>query len=294
MTGHMRLFVFGLGYSAGRFATAMRGRAEWIGGTVRTIDRAVELAAEPAVRPYVFDGGSPSVGVCEALKVATHLLVSIPPGENGDPVLAEHRETLRAAAGLKWIGYLSTVGVYGDRGGDRVDEATPPQPASKRGKRRVIAEVAWRKVAAELGVPLAIFRIAGIYGPGRNAFVNLAEGKAHRIVKPGQVFNRIHVDDIIAALVSTVGKDAAGVFNLADDEPAPPQDVVTFAAGLMGIDPPPEVPYDRADLSPMARSFYDENKRVSNSRTKQKLDLSLRYPTYREGLGAMWRDETWR
>jgi nucleoside-diphosphate-sugar epimerase len=294
MSGHIRLFVFGLGYSACRFAAAMRGRAEWIGGTVRTIEKAVELAAEPAVRPYVFDGRSPGVGVSEALKVATHLVVSIPPGERGDPVLAEHRQTLRAAAGLKWVGYLSTVGVYGDRGGDWVDEATPPRPVSERGKRRAAAEAAWREVAAERGLPLALCRIAGIYGPGRNAFVHLSEGKGHRIVKPDQVFNRIHVDDIVAALASAIAKDAAGVFNLADDEPAPPQDVIGFAAGLMGIDPPSEVPFDQADLPPMARSFYGENKRVSNRRTKQALGVSLRYPTYREGLAAMWRDETWR
>ena len=255
MTGHVRLFVFGLGYSARRFTAAMRGRAEWIGGTVRTIDKAVDLAADPTVRPYVFDGRSPGVGVSEALKVATHLVVSVPPGQSGDPVLAEHRETLRAATGLKWIGYLSTVGVYGDHRGDWVDETTPPRPASERGKRRAAAETAWTEAAAERGVPLAVCRIAGIYGPGRNAFVKLAEGKAHRIVKPDQVFNRIHVDDIVMALVDAAVNDAAGIFNLADDEPAPPQDVITFAAGLMGIDPPPEIPFEHPDLSPMARSF---------------------------------------
>ena len=143
-------------------------------------------------------------------------------------------------------------------------------------------------------MPLAIFRLAGIYGPGRNALVNLAEGKAHRIVKPGQVFNRIHVDDIAQVLSAAVNRDAAGIFNVADDEPAPPQDVVAYAASLMGVEPPPEIPFEDADLSPMARSFYGDNKRVANLRIRQELGVALRYPTYREGLGAMWREGTWR
>lgn len=294
MSDHIRLFVFGLGYSAGRFASAMKGRAEWVGGTVRGIEKAVALAAEPGVRPYVFDGTAPGVGVAEAAKVATHLLISIPPGETGDPVLAQHRATLSAASGLEWIGYLSTVGVYGDYGGAWVSEATTPHPKSDRALRRLAAEKAWAELAAERGVPLAIVRIAGIYGPGRNALVNLAEGKAHRIVKPGQVMNRIHVDDIVAALIAAVERKAEGVVNLSDDEPAPPQDVVMFAAGLMGIEPPPEVSFDEADLSPMARSFYGENKRVANRRLKDDVGVALMHPTYRDGLSALWRDETWR
>jgi nucleoside-diphosphate-sugar epimerase len=294
LSEHVRLFVFGLGYSGGRFAAAMRGRAEWIGGTVRGIEKAVAISAEPGIRPYVFDGKSPGVGVAEAVKVATHLVVSIPPGEGGDPVLAHHRATILAASGLKWIGYLSTVGVYGDYGGAWVSESTTPHPKSDRAKRRLAAEQAWTELAAERNLPLAILRLAGIYGPGRNAFVKLAEGKAHRVVKPGQVFNRIHVDDIVAALSAAVERSAAGVFDLADDEPAPSQDVVVFAAGLMGIDPPPEVPFDAAGLSPLARSFYGENKRVSNARVKQELGVAVLYPTYREGLSAMWAEGNWR
>ena len=294
MSQHIRLFVFGLGYSAGRLARAMRGRAEWIGGTVRGIEKAVALAAEPGIRPYAFDGASAGVGIAEAVKVATHMLVSIPPGEAGDPVLQHHRATILAAPGLTWIGYLSTVGVYGDYGGAWVSEATTPHPTSERATRRLAAEQAWAALAAERGVPLANFRIAGIYGPGRNAFGKLAAGEAHRVVKPGQVFNRIHVDDIVAALSAAVERSAGGLFNLADDEPAPPQDVVAFAAGLMGVDPPPEIPFDAAHLSPMARSFYGENKRVSNARVKQELGIALLYPRYREGLTAMWREGTWR
>lgn len=298
MSEHVRLFVFGLGYSAGRFARAMRGDAEWIGGTTRRIEKAVALAAEPGIRPYVFDGKSPGVGVAEAVKVATHIVVSVPPGEAGaaagDPVAAHHRATILATPGLKWTGYLSTVGVYGDYGGAWVSEATTPHPTSERAKQRLAAEQAWAALAAERGVPLAVFRVAGIYGPGRNALVNLAEGKAHRIVKPGQVFNRIHVDDIVAALAAAVARNATGIFNLADDEPAPPQDVVARAASLIGVEPPPEVPFDKADLSPMARSFYGENKRVSNQRIKQDLGVVLRYPSYRDGLRAMWGEGNWR
>lgn len=293
MSGPVRLFVFGLGYSAGRFARAMRGSAEWIGGTVRSVDKAVALSAEPGIRPYVFDGASPGLGVAEAVKVATHVLVSVAPGES-DPVLAHHRSSIAAAADLRWLGYLSTVGVYGDFGGAWVSERTTPHPKSARTVARLAAEQAWAAFAAERGVPLATFRLAGIYGPGRNAFVNLAEGKAHRIVKSGQVFNRIHVDDIVATLIAALSANAAGVFNVADDEPAPPEVVVAFAAGLMGVAPPPEVPLDNADLSPMARSFYGENKRVSNRRIREELGVTLRYPTYREGLAALWRDGTWR
>jgi nucleoside-diphosphate-sugar epimerase len=294
MSDHVRLFVFGLGYSALRFARAMRGSAEWVGGTVRTIDKAVALAGEAGIRPFVFDGRSTGVGVTEAAKVATHAVVSIPPGDDGDPVLAVHRATLEAAAGLRWIGYLSTVGVYGDAGGGWVDETSPLQPSSDRTRRRVAAEEAWTALSAERGVPLAIFRIAGIYGPGRNALVNLADGKAHRIVKPGQVFNRIHVDDIVAALVATATRTEAGIFNLADDEPAPPQDVVAYAARLMGVEPPPEVAFEQADLSPMARSFYGDNKRVSNARLRSMLLPTLAYPNYRLGLTRLWQSGTWR
>jgi nucleoside-diphosphate-sugar epimerase len=289
----VRLFVFGLGYSAGRFARAMRGSADWIGGTVRGIDKAVALSAQPFVRPYVFNGASPGLGISEAVKIATHVLVSVAPGE-WDPVLQHHRSSIAAAANLRWLGYLSTVGVYGDYGGAWVSESTTPHPKSDRAVQRLAAEKAWAELAAERGVPLATFRLAGIYGPGRNAFVNLSAGTAHRIVKPGQVFNRIHVDDIAAALTAALAADAAGIFNVADDQPAPPQDVVAFAAGLMGIEPPPEVPFDKAELSPMARSFYGENKRVSNRRLKADLGVALRYPTWREGLAAMWRDGTWR
>jgi nucleoside-diphosphate-sugar epimerase len=288
----LHLFVFGLGYSASRFAVAMKGEADWIGGTVRDVHHAVALAAK-GIRTFLFDGMYPGIGVAEAVRHATHLLVSIPPGD-GDPALAFHRASVLAAEHLQWIGYLSTVGVYGDHAGAWVDETTAATPTSARSVARVTAEKAWQALADERAVPLAILRIAGIYGPGRNAFVNLAEGTAHRIVKAGQVFNRIHVDDIAAVLRAAGGKRARGIFNLADDEPAPPDEVVAYAAKLMGVPPPPAVPFATADLSPMARSFYGENKRVGNARIKSELGMTLRYPTYREGLAALWRDGDWR
>ena len=289
MPDSMRLFVFGLGYSAGAFARTMVRQAEWVAGTVRSADK----AAGQGIAVIPWDGTAPAAEVSDALSAATHLLVSVPPGD-ADPVLACYAEAIRAAPRLTWIGYLSTVGVYGDYGGAWVSEVTTPHPRSARALQRIAAEKAWGQLAAGRRVPLAIFRLAGIYGPGRNALVNLAEGRAHRIVKPGQVFNRIHVDDIVHTLAAAIARNAAGLFNLADDEPAPPQDVVAFAASLMGVDPPPEVPFAEADLTPMARSFYGDNKRVANARIKQELGLALRHPTYREGLAAMWRERRWR
>ncbi len=293
MTSTIDLFVFGLGYSAGTFARVMKARARSIGGTVRSEEKAERLRAE-GLSALVFDGAAPGAGVGAALADATHLLVSIAPGEEGDPVLMHHAGDILAAPKLRWIGYLSTVGVYGNYGGAWVSETTTPHPVSERAKQRLVAEKAWAALSAERGVPLATFRIAGIYGPGRNAFVNLAEGKAHRIVKAEQVFNRIHVDDIVAALAASVTRGTVGVVNLADDEPSPPQDVVAYAAELAGIPPPPEMPFEKADLSPMARSFYGENKRVSNRRLRDELGVDLAYPNYRIALEAMWRTGTWR
>ena len=289
MSAGLRLFVFGLGYSAGALARAMAPQAERVAGTVRAPDR----PAGEGVLAIPWDGSAPSAEIVQALADTTHLLVSIPPGD-ADPVLVHFGAAIRSAPRLAWIGVLSTVGVYGDYGGAWVGERTTPHPKSARAQQRLAAEKAWGGLAAERGVPLAIFRLAGIYGPGRNALVNLAEGKAHRIVKPNQVFNRIHVDDIVETLAVAIARTAAGLFNVADDEPAPPQDVVAYAARLMGIDPPPEIAFAEAELSPMARSFYGDNKRVANARIRQELGIRLRFPSYREGLAALWRDGTWR
>lgn len=288
-----RLFVFGLGYSAGAFARSMIGRMGSVGGTVRTAEKAAALNDE-GIAAVVFDGTTRSDDVATALAEATHVIVSIAPGKDGDRVIAQHGADIRAAQNLRWIGYLSTVGVYGNYGGAWVSERTTPHPRPGRSTVRLAAEKAWQALAAGRDIPLATFRIAGIYGPGRNALKSIADGKARRIVKPGQVFNRIHVDDIAATLAAAVEKNATGIFNLTDDEPAPPQDVVAAAAELMGVAPPPEVPFAEADLSPMGRSFYGENKRVLNRRIRDELGVALSYPTYRDGLAALWADGAWR
>ncbi|KQT43196.1 NAD(P)-dependent oxidoreductase [Aureimonas sp. Leaf454] len=281
----MRLFVFGCGYSASAFVERLP-RESVAGVTTRSEAKASGFAAK-GLTPYLFDGEGPGEGIAAALARATHLLVSIAPGAAGDPVLRQHRDAIaRGCPALEWIGYLSTVGVYGDHGGAWVDEETPLAPVSARSRERVEAERLWTVVAEARGVPLAILRLSGIYGPGRNAIVNLAEGKARRLVKPDQVFNRIHVADIAGSLALLAEQRTGGVFNVTDDEPAPPQDVVEHAARLVGAAIPPAIDFDTAELSPMARSFYGENKRVSNARLKR-LGYSFEYPTYREALEAL-------
>lgn len=286
-----RFFLFGAGYSALAFARRLEGRP--VAGTTRTADRLAAIEAANA-EPLLFDGATLSKAIRERLAETTHVVVSTAPSDSGDPVLAAADETIRTAMpALRWIGYLSTVGVYGDHGGAWVDEDSECRPVSARSRQRRSAEEAWQALAAEKGVPVAVLRLSGIYGPGRNALVNLADGTARRLVKPGQVFNRIHVDDIAGTLRHLSAKDLGGVFNVTDDEPAPPQDVVLFAARLMGLPAPPEIPFETAQLSPMARSFYEENKRVANRRIKA-TGYAFRHPDYRSGLTAMWRSGTWR
>jgi len=282
----MRLFVFGMGYSSLACAKALASEAEWIGGTNRGMEKADMLRARN-IEPFVFDGTQKGAGIEAALGRTTHLLLSIAPGEAGDPALKFYRDAIRNAAGLKWIGYLSTVGVYGNHDGAWVDETSECRPVSKRSVQRDAAERAWLAFGAEIGVPTAIFRLSGIYGPGRNAFENFKKGTARRINKPGQVFNRIHVDDIGQTVARAAHSRAEGIFNVTDDEPAPPQDVVAYAADLLGVAPPPLIPFDNADLSPMGRSFYGENKKVSNRKIKDVLGVELGFPTYREALTAL-------
>jgi nucleoside-diphosphate-sugar epimerase len=215
-------------------------------------------------------------------------VVSVPPDQIGDPVIRLHGDDLRAAARLRWIGYLSTIGVYGDHDGGWVDEDTPANPASDRSQRRLEAEDAWLRLGRDGAGPVQVFRLSGIYGPGRSAIDNLREGTARRIIKPRQVFNRIHVEDIAAVLSAAAsGRGAHTVYNVTDDEPAPPQDVIAFAADLLGLPVPEDVPFEAANLSPMAATFYAENKRVRNGRIKSELDVQLKYPSYREGLRAI-------
>lgn len=285
-----QIFIFGAGYSGKAFAGANKEKAR-IFGTTRTPEK-VESLKQAGIAPLLFDGAlTPEVG--EALENTTHLIVSVAPEEAGDPVLNAARLAITAMPALRWIGYLSTVGVYGDYGGGWVDETAACRPMSKRSVMRVDAEQDWLELGREIGKPVAILRLSGIYGPGRNALVNLENGTARRLVKPGQVFNRIHCDDIAGALWHLVDGNTGGIFNVTDDEPAPPQDVVSYAASLMGVEPPPEIPFETAQLSPMARSFYGENKRVANTAIKA-AGYRFRFPDYRQAFDRMWADGSWR
>lgn len=285
-----QVFIFGAGYSARTFAS-LCGPDVSVWGTTRSPEK-FDLLRSSRISPLLFDGEL-TPEIVARLRETTHLVVSIAPGEAGDPVLNAARETIASAMPhLRWIGYLSTVGVYGDHGGAWVDETTPCRPVSRRSVLRVDAEQQWLELGDATGIPVAILRLAGIYGPGRNAFINLRDGTARRLVKPGQVFNRIHVADIAGALALLAGQNRGGIFNVTDDEPAPPQDVVSYAAELMGVQPPPEVQFDQAELTPMARSFYGENKRVSN-RALRAARYDFRFPDYRTALRALWDDGNW-
>ena len=272
------LLSIGHGYSARELAQALPPGWRII-GTTRQADKAEALRAE-GVEPLIWPGDD----LGPSLAAATHLLSSVPPGPAGDPVLAALGAELRAAGHLKWVGYLSTTGIYGDHAGGWVDENTVPNPATERGHARLAAERAW----AALGLPLHIFRLAGIYGPGRSPLDRVRAGTAQRIVKPGQVFSRIHVEDIAQVLAASMAAPHPGaIYTLADDEPAPPEDVIAFAARMLGLPVPPEVPFEAADLGPMARSFYAESKRVRNDRIKTELGIHLRHPDYRAGLASL-------
>ena len=287
MNLHPRLFSFGYGFSAAALGRRLAARGFAIAGTCRHEEKAARLRAE-GIDCFIF-GDHPLADPASALAGTTHLLLSVPPGADGDPVLAMHAADIaRIAPQLEWMGYLSTTGVYGDRSGGWVDESTPLAPGTRRGRRRLEAEAAWRAFATRTGAPLHIFRLAGIYGPGRNPLRGILDGTARRIVKPGQVFSRIHVDDIAAVLEASIDRPRPGAaYNVCDDAPAPPQDVVAYAAELLGRPPPPEIPFDKAELTPMARSFYADSKRVSNRLIRDELGMTLKYPTYREGLKAL-------
>lgn len=284
----LNLFVFGAGYSAQAAITALRADGDpSVTATTRSPEKAADLTRK-GVTSLVFDGSSPSALLRPALETATHLLVSIAPGPDGDPVLAHHAADLLAAPNLKWIGYYSTIGVYGDAEGQWIDETALTEPLSARNRYRLDAEAGWQALAEEKSIPLAILRLAGIYGPSRSPFEKLRSGTARRIVKPGQVFNRIHVQDIGAITALAAQNRLHGIFNICDDEPAPPQDVIAHAAQLLGMTPPPEIAFEQADLSPMARTFYAGNRRVSNAKIKSALGYALKFPTYREGHAAIF------
>lgn len=285
-----RLFIFGFGDTARQLASKAGLRGYGVAGTARSADtlRALRARGHDVV---AFASGAPLADPASTVADVTHVLSSIPPDADGDPALLAHGEDLaRHAPRLRWIGYLSTTGVYGDHGGAWIDETTTPAPASDRARQRLLAERQWQALGAARGVPVHIFRLPGIYGPGRSALDQVRAGTARRIARAGQVFSRIHIDDIATTVLTAMdsGLDSA-IYNVADDEPAPQADVVAFACALLGVEPPPLVDYAdvEARLSPMARSFYAESRRVRNERIKRALGVTLAYPTYREGLRAI-------
>jgi nucleoside-diphosphate-sugar epimerase len=284
-----RLFVFGLGYSMTRLARRLRDLGWQVAGTTRDPDRLAQLQAE-GFDAHAFGPDQPLDPAM--LAGATHLVQSISPEDSGDPAVPALTETLRALPELRWVGYLSTPAVYGDRAGAWIDETADPAPGSPRGWKRLEAERAWFAAFQDSGVPVQVFRLAGIYGPGRSAFDQLRRGRARRIDKPGQVFNRIHVDDIGSILLASMRRPRAGaIYNVADGHPSSPNDPIDYACQLLGIDPPPLVPFEEAGLSPLGREFYAECKRLTVDRIKSELGVTLAYPSYRDGLDAIRAEE---
>lgn len=282
MEQERHLFCFGLGYTARVAAEYFLEKGWRVSGTCRTMEKC-ESFRQHGIVAHLFDNDLPLVHP-EELQSVTHILHSIPPSEDGDLVLKYHLDDLKKLPDLKWVGYLSTTGVYGDCQGKWVDETSKPKPTKDRSERRVQAEKAWLKS----GLPAHIFRLSGIYGEGRNVIKALQDGVARRIDKKGQVFSRIHVEDIVRILAASMQKPNPGaIYNCADDLPAPQAEVVSYAAELLGVEPPPLVPFDEAPLSEMARSFYKDNRKVRNKRIKKELSVELQYPTYKEGLQAL-------
>lgn len=283
----MRIVIFGFGFTSQAFWRFAGSKFEAGLATVRSLEKAARLNSG-SLDIAIFNEHDADRKIADALKCADCVLISVGPDQTGDPVLHRFADALATAPGIKWIGYLSTIGVYGDHQGAWVDEASPLNPSHQRTENRVRVEKEWLALGARSGKPVQIFRLAGIYGPGRNAIRNLDE-RAQRIVKPGQVFNRTHVEDIAQVLLASMTKPRAGaIYNVCDNEPAPPQDVLLYAAKLTDRLPPPEVPFENAVMSEMARSFYADNKRVKNDLIKDELGITLLYPTYREGLRALY------
>jgi len=275
-----RLFCLGLGYTALALARRLKAEGWRVGGTCREADKAAELTAEGIEALCDPDAAIAAIGS------ASHLLSSIPPDASGDPALALWGPAIARHPGLGWAAYLSTTGVYGDRDGGWVDETSDLVPTGERGRRRVEAEAAWSALLP--GVPVHLFRLAGIYGPGRSALDTVRSGRAQRVVKPGQVFSRVHVDDIATVLAASIARPRPGaVYNVCDDNPAPPDEVIAYACELLGVEPPAEIPFGEAHLSDMARSFYADNKRVANGLIKTELGVRLAYPDYKAGLKAL-------
>ena len=286
-----RLFCFGLGYTAQRLASVLLAGGWQVAGTSRIADDCAALSAA-GYQAFRFDTNHPLDDV-SALDGATHILTSVPPDESGDPVLRHHGLSFDALSGLRWIGYLSATSVYGDTDGDWVDETAVCTPTTDRGRGRLAAEAEWLARSGETDLPVHVFRLAGIYGPGRSALDQIRSGRARRIDRPDHLFSRIHVDDIVGVLRASMARpDPGTIYNVCDDNPAASADVVAFAAALLRVDPPPLVAFDDAGLSPMARSFYADNRLVSNERIKEKLGVDLKYPDFRTGLRHVFEQES--
>lgn len=282
-----RLFCFGYGYTCDYLGHELEGRDGWrVAGTTRDTEKKAALRAR-GIEAFLFDYEHPLGDPLYILKDTTHLLISTPPGDEGDPVFLMHAQEIVQIPSIEWVGYLSTTGVYGDRSGGLVDENSEIRPSTKRGSRRARAEAQWLSLLQGYGLPVHIFRLAGIYGPGRSALDSVRAGVARRIDKPGHAFSRIHVEDIVQVLLASMARpDPGAAYNLCDDNPVPSHEVIAYACELLGMDPPPLIPFDQADLAPITLSFYSDNKRVSNERIKRDLGVSLHYPDYRGGLEA--------
>ncbi|EJZ22122.1 SDR family oxidoreductase [Rhizobium sp. Pop5] len=288
----MHVMIFGCGFSGTAIAKAFAGGGVRVSGTTRSAEK-MEALSRDGIEAFLFDGETLEDRLRESLAGVTHLVQSIAPGK-ADPLLRLLGEDdAGLLPRLEWIGYLSTVGVYGDHKGAWINEETPCVPVSGRSKERLEAEEGWLAMGERRGVPAAILRLSGIYGPGRNAFCNLEKGTARRLIKKDQVFNRIRVEDIGSAARFLSDHRLGGIYNVTDDRPGPPQDVIVEAARLMGVEPPPEQAFETADLSPMARSFYGENKRVSNAKLKA-AGFEFSFPDYPISLAQLWQDERWR
>lgn len=281
------LFCFGYGYTCDYLGHELMTQGHWtISGTTRDEERQ-EILSQRGIHAHIFDYQSPLQSFQSLLRDVTHILISTPPDDQGDPTYLIHDEDIAALENLEWIGYLSATNVYGDRKGDKVNERDRPMPTSKRGSRRYRAEQQWRELAEKHNLPLHTFRLAGIYGPGRSAIDLIKAGVARRIDKPGHAFNRIHVEDIVQVLIASMkNPNPHSIYNLADDEAAPSHEIIAYACKLLNMTPPPLIPYEEADLAPITRSFYSDNKRVQNKKIKDELGIQLKYPTHRLGLEA--------
>ncbi len=289
-----RFFCFGYGYTCDYIGHALAGERSFVlSGTTRD-SRKKQAMRDRGIDAYIFDYSHPLSDPLFILKDTTHLLISTPPGDDGDPSFLIHAEDIARIPTIEWVGYLSTTGVYGNRDGEWVDETSEVRPSSKRGSRRAKAEEQWRSLWKSYNLPVHIFRLAGIYGPGRSALDSVRAGIARRVEKPGYASSRIHVEDIVRVLLASMARPNPGsVYNVCDDCPSPSHEVIACACELLGVSPPPLIPIEEADLAPIARSFYADNKRVHNDKIKRELGVEIKYPDFRSGLAACLEAEAY-